>query len=105
MKNSYNKEYKGFSLKWVLIIVVITSIVSALTTGAIIYNNKITPKLSQADLSKDEDLNEFLSVYANILSEYYEDIDRKELLVKAIAGMMEYLGDDYTTYLNQNASN
>ena len=96
----------GFSLTWVLIIVVITSIVSALTTGVIVYNNnKITSKVTYADLSEDKSLNEFLQVYASIISEYYEDIDKDELLSKAIAAMMNYLGDDYTTYLDDENTN
>lgn len=94
---------KIFNLKWILIIVIITSIISALTTGVIIYNNnKIGDKLSYADLSKDEELNQFLQVYANITQEYYQDINKKELLEKAISAMMSYLGDDYTTYLNNS---
>ncbi len=99
--NTPNQGYQGFKLIWVLVIVVITSIVSALTTGIIVYNNnKISPKISYEDLAKDQDLNQFLEVYANILSEYYEDIDKKELLEKAISAMMNYLGDDYSTYLD-----
>jgi len=100
-----NNNAKGFSLKWVLVIVVIVSIISGLTSGFIIYNNnKINNKLTYADLSKDAELNQFLEVYANIISEYYEDINKKELLEKAISGMMNYLGDDYSSYLNGNAT-
>lgn len=100
-----DKKYRGFNLTWILTTVIITSIISALTTGVIIYNNnKITNKISYSDLSKDENLNQFLEVYSNIISEYYEDIDKKELLEKAIAGMMTYLGDDYSTYLNDKAT-
>ncbi len=101
-----NNKNHGFNLMWTLIIVVITSIVSALTTGVVVYNNnKLSNKISYADLSKDESLNQFLEVYANILSEYYEDIDKDKLLEKAIAAMMSYLGDDYTTYLDDDATN
>lgn len=101
-----DKNNKDFNLIWVLSIVVITSIISALTTGAIIYNNnKISAKVSYADFSKDEDLNQFLEVYANITSQYYEDINKEELLNKAIAAMMNYLGDDYTTYLDNENTN
>ncbi len=101
-----NKKYNGFNLPWVLIIVVITSIISALTTGVIVYNNnKLSSKISYTDLSNDPELNQFLEVYANILSEYYEDIDKQALLERAIAGMMNYLGDDYTTYLDDDSTN
>lgn len=101
-----NKKTSGFNLTWVLIIVVITSIISALTTGVIVYNNnRISNKVSFSDLSKDEKLSQFLEVYANITSEYYEDVNKEELLNKAIAAMMNYLGDDYTTYLNNENTN
>jgi len=97
---------KGFNLPWILSIVAITSIISALTTGVIIYNNnKITNKVSYTDLSNDKELNQFLKVYANITSEYYEDINKKELLEKAISAMMNYLGDDYTSYLDDEETN
>lgn len=100
-----NIKSKGFNLIWVLVIVTVTSIISAITTGIIVYNNnKITNKVSYADLSNDEALNEFLKVYANITSEYYEDINKNELLEKAIAAMMNYLGDDYSTYMDNNST-
>lgn len=101
-----NKNSKVFNLSWILGIVVVTSIISALTTGVIIYNNnKIGNKLSYSDLSKDEKLNQFLEVYANITSDYYQDVNKEELLEKAISAMMSYLGDDYTTYLNNDNTN
>lgn len=100
-----NNKSKGFNLIWVLIIVTITSIISAITTGIIVYNNnKITNKVTYADLSNDEALSEFLEVYANITGEYYEDINRNELLEKAIAAMMNYLGDDYSSYMDSNST-
>ena len=98
-------NYRGFSLAWVIGIVVITSIISAITAGVIVYNNnKLSYDTTYGDLSNDEDLNEFLSVYANILSNYYEDVDTGALLDEAIAGMMDYLGDDYTTYLDDEST-
>jgi len=101
-----NNKCKGFNLIWVLCIVTVTSIISGLTTGIIVYNNnKITNKVTYADLSNDEALNEFLKVYANITKEYYEDVNKNELLEKAIAAMMNYLGDDYTTYMDNDTTN
>lgn len=64
---------RGFSLLWVIGIVTVTSIISAITAGVIVYNNnKLSYDLTYEDLSKDNDLNEFLTVYAHILSEYYK---------------------------------
>lgn len=99
------KEIKGFSLVWVLVIVVITSIIAGLTTGVIVYNNnKVTDKVTYKDLSNDEDLSEFLQVYANITTDYYKDVDKKAMLEKAMAAMMNYVGDDYTTYMDDEAT-
>lgn len=99
------KKNRGFSLAWVLVIVSITSIISALTTGVIIYNNnKVSSNLTYSDLSKDEALNQFLEVYASISEEYYEDINKEAMLDKAIAAMMDYLGDDYTDYLDDDTT-
>lgn len=96
----------GFNLLWILVIVVITSVISALTTGVIVYNNnQILGKINHANLSEDENLRQFLEVYANIVSEYYETVDKKELLSKAISAMMNYLGDDYTTHLDDESTN
>lgn len=101
-----DKKSNVFSLTWILVTVIITSIISALTTGVIIYNNnKITTKVSYADLAKDTELNQFLEVYANITSDYYKEVNKEELLNKAISAMMNYLGDDYTTYLNNETTN
>ena len=99
------KNYRGFSLAWVIGIVVVTSIISGITTGVIVYNNnRLSYNMTYGDLSNDKELNEFLTVYANILSDYYEDVDTGELLDKAIAGMMDYLGDDYSTYLDDETT-
>ena len=68
------KNYRGFSITWVIGIVVVTSIISAITAGVIVYNNnRLTYDLTYGDLAEDQDLNEFLNVYSNILSNYYED--------------------------------
>ena len=100
-----NKNYRGFSITWVIGIVIVTSIISAITAGVIVYNNnRLTYDLTYGDLAEDQDLNEFLNVYSNILSNYYEDVDKGVLLDKAIAGMMDYLGDDYTTYLDDEST-
>ena len=99
------KNYRGFSLAWVIGIVVVTSIISGITTGVIVYNNnRLSYNMTYGDLSNDKELNEFLTVYANILSDYYEDVDTGKLLDKAIAGMMDYLGDDYSTYLDDETT-
>ena len=99
------KKFNGFNLMFVLLTVVITSIISAITSGVIVYNNnRLSSKVTYGDLAKDENLNEFLEVYAKITSDYYQDVDKDKLLESAISAMMNYLGDDYTTYLDNETT-
>ena len=91
---------KGFPLKWVCIIIFITAIVTSLTTGVIIYNNsKII--LGSSSIKDDNALREFLKVYNSLEESYYEDINKNEMIDEAIAAMLKYLGEDYSTYLNK----
>ena len=91
MKNS-----KGFNLISVIIIICITSIVSAVTAGIIVTNNY---NLSYSDLSNDKELADFIKAYSNIVNNYYEDVDKEKMLDSALNAMLNYLGDNYTTYL------
>lgn len=94
------KSRKGFRLKSVAIIIIVTAIITSLTTGLIIYNNSKLI-LGSASLSNDSALKEFLKVYSSLDENYYEDIDKTKMIDAAIAAMLKYLGEDYSTYLNQ----
>lgn len=92
------KKNKGFNLISVIIIICVTSFVSAIISGVIVTNNY---DLTYKDLSNDAELSEFLKTYSNIIDNYYEDVDKTKMLDAAINGMLNYLGDNYTTYLNE----
>lgn len=49
-------------------------------------------------------VNEFINVYNKLLDEYYEDLDENKLVDAAINGMLTYAGDDYTIYMNEDAT-
>lgn len=101
-KITKKRTNKGFSLLETIIIIVITAIVSGITTGVILYNTfDSNNSLSYNELTDDEHLKEFLDVYNSVSNEYYKDINKEEMLEEAIEAMMNYLGDDYTTYLNE----
>lgn len=97
------KSIKGFGLLETVIIIVITAIISGITTGVILYNS-FDEKTgnSYSSLTNDENLKEFLDVYNSVSNEYYQEIDKKEMLEEAIEAMMNYLGDDYTSYLSKD---
>lgn len=93
---------KGFDLKEVIVIIIATALLTSLATGVIVYNqNKLTKNLTYKDLSEDEALKEFLEVYASLIDEYYEDVDKTAMLESAIEAMFNYLGEDYSTYMSK----
>lgn len=99
------KNKKGFNLLSVIIVICITSIISGLTTGVIVTNSyKNNLGLTYEDLVKDESLNEFLEVYSSIINNYYEDVDKSAMIDSAVDGMLDYLGESYTTYLDKDAT-
>ena len=97
------KSNKGFNLLSVIIIICVTSIISGITTGVIVTNSyKSSTGLTYNELLSDENLNEFLEVYSSVVNNYYEDVDTAEMVDTALDAMLEYLGDNYTTYLDSS---
>ena len=95
------KNNKGFNLLSVIIIICVTSIVSGITTGVIVTNSyKSSTGLTYNELLNDENLNEFLEVYSSVVNNYYEEVNTSEMIDTALDAMLEYLGDSYTTYLD-----
>lgn len=100
--NDLKENTKGFNLKEVILIIVSTALITSMTTGVILYNqNKLTKNITYQDLNQDTALKEFLSVYASLIDEYYEDVDKTAMLESAIGAMFNYLGEDYSTYMNK----
>ena len=88
----------GFSIKAVILIIVITSLITSLTTGLILYNNTNLLLGSTVELTDDANLKEFIRIYNDL----YDKIDRKGMIEEAISDMLNYLHEDYSTYLNKN---
>ncbi len=100
--NDLKETTRGFNLKEVILIIIATAIITSMTTGVILYNqNKLTKNITYQDLSQDTALKEFLTVYASLIDEYYEDVDKTAMLESAIGAMLNYLGEDYSTYMNK----
>lgn len=100
------KQRNGFQLKEIVLIIIATAFITSLTTGVIMYNNsRITNHVSNADLNNDENLKEFIKVYASLIGDYYSDIDSKAMLEEAMSAMFNYLGEDYSDYLSKDESN
>ena len=88
---------KGFNLITVICFICLASIVSAITIGVIMTNSyKSADGTLYTDILQDEEIKEFLDVYNQVTSSYYEDIDKKAMLDSAVNGMLNYLDDNYT---------
>ena len=101
-----NKQNNFAQLRIIIIVMIITAIVSGLTSGIIVYSSygKNTG-ISYKVINNDENLKEFLEVYSQIDEEYYEKVNKSELIKAAISAMLTYLNDNYTTYLDSDETN
>lgn len=94
------KKTKGFGIIGIIVIMLITAMVSSIATGVIMLNNKTASAVNPSlGIQNDEELQEFIEVYQTLVSKYYKDIDKQELLDAAKDGMSDYLGEKYTTFL------
>ena len=86
----------------IIVIVTIPSLILSLITGTVVYSRiNITGKVTSTN---NDHVNQFIKVYNELLDEYYEDLDENELVDAAINGMLSYAGDDYTIYMNEDAT-
>lgn len=97
-----NKKNNSFGLLSVIIIIIITAIVSALATGIIVTSNSDGINITNYDLKDDKELQEFIDLYKTILSKYYDEVDKEGMINAAEEGMLNFLGDKYTTILSDS---
>lgn len=79
-----------FSFKELLIVTVISSLIISIVVGFVIYTIMSNNTLYKLETS-----------YNKIKKEYIEDINKDELEDAAIEGMMNYLNEKYSLYLNE----
>ena len=88
----------GFSISEVIIIMVI-AIMFGFLLGNIV--NFIVFDKSGSD---EKELEELVTTYDNIVNNYYDDVNKEELIDAGIQGMINYLDDPYATYFSGEAS-
>ena len=87
----------GFSISEVIIIMII-----AIMFGFLL-GNIVNFVVFNDNFSSDE-LDELVTTYDNIINNYYDDVDKEELIDAGIQGMINYLDDPYATYFSGDAS-
>lgn len=90
-----------FSISELVTIVIITSFISLLM--GLIIANSTTSQVKYQALS--DEVQDFLSEYNNLKSNYYGSIDEKDVLKKAFETIVSELEDPYTEIVDDSLSN
>lgn len=100
-KEKVVEKQSGFNTLEVIIIMFITLCFGGLLGSALTYavENK-----DEIITSVPEELNEFIKTYEDITGNYYEEIDTDKLLNAGIEGMLKFLGDKYSVYMDEDAT-
>lgn len=93
-----------FSLKEVILLIVITALASLLT-GFVITNKMLKDKPVEEKTTNSSALDSFIHNYKYIVENYYGNVDENKLLDKALAGVLEALEDPYTAFIDQSQVN
>lgn len=93
------KSSVEFSLIEVIFIVLITGMAVSVASGILVFNNYDRLN-SNVITTSNSDLTEFVDNYNKILNNYVEEVDKDKLIEAAIEGMYNYIGDEYTMYID-----
>lgn len=85
------------------LLVLVPSIITFIIGGSLVYSR--LNNTGKVTTTNNKHVNEFISTYNKLLEEYYEDLDENKLVDAAINGMLKYTGDDYTIYMDEDATN
>ncbi len=103
-KESSNEKSVTFNLIEVIVIILMTSLVVGVSTGIIVYKNHNRIEETTHKGTDTNYIKEFETVYNKIINNYVEEVDEKELVNAAIRGMYNYVGDPYTSYLDEDST-
>ena len=104
-KKSFGKIFShrfNLDLLDVMILIIVVAIFSCFLTGFIVNRQYKELANDYKNFLKDEEANRFINTYNEIVNNYYEEIDRKEMVNAAIDGMMNFLKEKYSIYLDKN---
>ena len=100
------EKKSGFNYAEVIVIMIISLIIGGIVGSMLNTMSKgtktVTKVINNTEVPKG--FEEFFEAYDNIINNYYEDVNSKELIEAGINGMLEYLGDDYSVYMNKEVT-
>ena len=97
-KNKKKKEVVSFNIYEVIIITVAFAVVSSLTTGFVVNH------FTKIQILDNPNLSDITETYQMIMDEYFEEVDEKGLASAAIDGMFDFLNENYSIHLNNDAT-
>ncbi len=103
MDKKKKENTPSFSLVEVIIIVLITVVVVSVSSGFLIYNNYENLAFNKEN-ENNKYINEIKESFDRITEDYLEKINKQELTDAAIEGMFNYLGDPYSSYLDEETA-
>lgn len=98
-KHQKEKKASSFNLIEVIIIMIITAIFGVFVGSWATYFS-----VEETYMDTPSAFDEFISVYNDIVDEFYGNLDEKALVEAGIKGMVDYLGDPYSSYLDYSDS-
>ena len=95
IKKKISKGKNKFNIMEAISFMVVTFALGMIVGGIIMYGKETYKGNAQGSL------NDFVDTYNDILNNYYQPVDGEKLLSAGIEGMIRYLGDPYSMYLDQ----
>ncbi|MCI2042181.1 MAG: S41 family peptidase [Bacilli bacterium] len=90
---------EGFSYPEMVIIMIIAVLFGFLIGNVVSFTKKET-----TNSSVPSELKEFVDTYNDIINNYYDKVNKEELIDAGIKGMINYLDDPYATYFDGTSS-
>ena len=86
----------------ILILLVVASIVSSTATGYVM-NREFEKNIKVNSIVSENPLDKFISIYNEVVTKYYEEVDANELIDAGINGMINHLKDKYSIYVENES--
>ena len=90
---------EGFNYPEMIIIMIISILFGFLIGNVVSFTKKET-----TNTNVSSELKEFVNTYNDIVNNYYDKVNKEELIDAGIKGMINYLDDPYATYFDGTSS-
>lgn len=98
IENNYNNKV-SFSIPEVIVVIIIS-----ILFGGIIGSSITLSRTNKSNGKSSSELSDFVVAYNNIVSDYYNKVDKEKLINSAIEGMINSLEDPYSTFMDSKTS-